>query len=61
MKLVRTITWKNIPPLEYFRDELEWDVNSMEEVAEYLNDYALDDLYSIYGWHPTETTEIVDD
>lgn len=61
MKLVRTITWKNIPPLEYFRDELEWDVNSMEEVAEYLNDYALDDLYSIYGWYPTETTEIIDD
>lgn len=61
MKLVRTITWKNIPPLEYFRDELEWDVNSMEEIAEYLNDYAPNDLYSICGWYPTETTEIIDD
>ena len=61
MKLVRKMVWKNFPPLEYFRDELEWDVNSMEEVAECLEEFSLDELYSSYGWYPTETTEIVDD
>ena len=58
MKLIRKITWENIPPLEHFQKDLEWDVKSMDEVADHLDDYALDELYASYGWYPKEVTYI---
>lgn len=61
MKLVRKVVWENIPPLEYFQKEHDWDVNSMEEVADLLDDWALDELYVTFGWYPKYTTEIVEE
>lgn len=58
MKLVRKITWENLPPLEYFQKNLDWDVKSMDEVADYLDDYATNELYDTYGWYPKEETYI---
>lgn len=57
MKLVRKITWE-LPPLEHFQKDLEWDVNSMEDVKKELEDYATTELYEIYGWYPKEETFI---
>ena len=61
MKLVRKVVWENIPPLKYFQEELEWDVNSMEEVADLLDEWSLDELYSTFGWYPKYSTEIVEE
>jgi hypothetical protein len=57
MKVVRKITWE-LPPLEHFQKDLEWDVKSMEDVKKELEDYATNELYDTYGYYPKEETFI---
>lgn len=58
MKLICKVVWENIPPLEYFQEELGWNVNSMEEVADYLDGWDINDLRMTFGYYPNYSTEI---
>ena len=39
-----------LPDLDYFKYELKWDVNSMEDVLESLSQWVEDDWYTILGY-----------
>ena len=39
-----------LPDLDYFKYELKWDVNSMEDVLESLSQWEEDDWYTILGY-----------
>lgn len=48
MKLIQKTTY-DLGDLEYYRDSLGWDVNSMEEVVEHLQDRNDEELCAILG------------
>ena len=49
MKFVQKITY-DLGSLEYYRDELRWNVNSIEEVVEQIKDYSEEELYALLGY-----------
>lgn len=48
-KFILEYEWP-LPDLDYFKYELEWDVNSMEDVIESLGQWDIDDLRQILGY-----------
>lgn len=48
-KFVLKYEWP-LPDFDYFKYELEWHVNSMEDVIESLGQWGVDDLRQILGW-----------
>lgn len=55
MKVVRKITWE-LPSLEHFQKDLEWDIKSMEDLQNEFKEYSTNELYDYYGWYPKEET-----
>ena len=51
-KFVLEYEWP-LRDFDYFKYELEWDVNSMEDVIESLGQWDADDLRSILGFPET--------
>ena len=49
MKFVQKTTW-NLPDLEYFRDELEWDVESMDDVINLIESRNEKELIQLLGY-----------
>lgn len=49
MKFIQKITY-NLGSLEYYRDELGWDVNSIEEVVERIQDWNDEELHTLLGY-----------
>lgn len=49
MKFVQKITY-NLGSLEYYRDELGWDVHSMEDVVERIKDWNDEELRTLLGY-----------
>lgn len=60
MKVVRKITWE-LPPLEHFQKDLEWDVKSMEDLQNEFKEYATMELYDYYGWNNTKEETFVEE
>lgn len=52
MKFVLKTTY-NLGDLEYYRDELGWDVNSIEDVVERIQDWNDEELFTLLGY-PTD-------
>ena len=48
MKFVQKITF-DLGSLEYYRDELGWNVDSMEDVVERIKDWNCEELYTLLG------------
>ncbi len=48
MKFVQKITF-DLGSLEYYRDELGWNVDSMEDVVEHIKDWNYEELYTLLG------------
>jgi len=48
MKFVQKITF-DLGELEYYRDELGWNVDSIEDVAERIKDWNEEELHSLLG------------
>ena len=48
MKFVQKITF-DLGSLEYYRDELGWNVNSLEDVAERIKDWNDEELHALLG------------
>ena len=48
MKFIQQITY-NLESLEYYRDELGWDVDSIEDVVECIKDWNDKELYTLLG------------
>lgn len=49
MKLVITSTF-NLPPLEYFTEELGWNCNSIEEIAKEVAAWNEKDIIELLGY-----------
>ena len=49
MKFVRKITFE-LEDLEHYRDELGWNVNSIEDVAERISDWNDEELHTLLGY-----------
>lgn len=49
MKFVQKITYE-LGDLEYYRDELGWNVNSFEDVVEHLRDWNDKELRIVLGY-----------
>lgn len=47
----------SLPEFEFFRDELEWDVDSWEDVINTLQDLTLEELIDVLGF-PAECYEV---
>lgn len=52
MKFIQKVTW-DLGDLEYYKNELQWDVNTIEDVIEYIKDWNDDELYLLLG-HATD-------
>ena len=48
MKFVQKITF-DLGSLEYYRDELGWNVDSLEDVAEIIKDWNDEELHALLG------------
>ena len=48
MKFVQKITF-DLGSLEYYRDELGWNVDSIEDVAEIISDWNDEELHTLLG------------
>lgn len=48
MKFVQKITY-NLGDLEYYRDELGWNVDSIEDVIERIKDWNDEELRTVLG------------
>ena len=48
MKFVQKITF-DLGSLEYYRDELGWNVETMDEVVEIIKDWNDEELHSLLG------------
>lgn len=48
MKFVQKITF-DLGSLEYYRDELGWNVDSLEDVAERIKDWNDEELRTLLG------------
>ena len=48
MKFVQKITF-DLGSLEYYRDELEWNVDTIEDVIEIIKDWNDEDLHKLLG------------
>lgn len=48
MKFIQKITY-DLGSLEYYRDELGWDVDSIEDVVERINDWNDEELHALLG------------
>jgi len=49
MKFVQKITY-DLGSLEYYRDELGWNVHSMEDVVERIKDWNDEELRTLLGY-----------
>ena len=49
MKFIQKITY-DLGSLEYYRDELGWTVETIEDVAEYIKDWNDDELRTLLGY-----------
>ena len=49
MKFVQKITF-DLGSLEYYRDELGWNVETMEDVVEIIKDWNDEELHSLLGY-----------
>ena len=49
MKFIQQITY-NLGNLEYYRDELGWNVNSMKDVVERIKDWNDKELQILLGY-----------
>ena len=48
MKFVQKVTW-NLGDLEYYKNELHWNVDTIEDVVERLKDWNDEELYFHLG------------
>lgn len=48
MKFIQKITY-DLGNLEYYRDELRWNVETMEDVAERIRDWNDEELHALLG------------
>ena len=48
MKFVQKITF-NLGSLEYYRDELGWNVETIEDVVEIIKDWNDEELHALLG------------
>lgn len=48
MKFVQKVTW-DLGDLEYYKNELHWDVDTIEDVVENIKDWNDDELYLLLG------------
>lgn len=48
MKFIQKVTW-DLGDLDYYKNELHWNVNTIEDVVEYLKDWNDEELYSLLG------------
>ena len=49
MKFIQQITY-SLGSLEYYRDELGWDVDSIEDVVERIKDWNDEELRMVLGY-----------
>lgn len=49
MKFVQKVTW-DLGDLEYYKNELHWDVNTIEDVVENIKDWNDEELYTLLGY-----------
>lgn len=49
MKFIQKITY-DLGNLEYYRDELGWNVNSIEDVVELIKDWNDKELFTLLGY-----------
>lgn len=49
MKFIQQITY-NLGNLEYYRDELGWNVNSMEDIVKRIKDWNDKELQTLLGY-----------
>ena len=49
MKFIQKITF-DLGSLEYYRDELGWNVDSLEDVAERIKDWNDEELHALLGY-----------
>lgn len=47
----------SLPEFEFFKYELEWDVDSWEDVINILQDFTLEELIDVLGF-PAEYYEV---
>lgn len=52
MKFIQKVTWE-LGDLEYYKGELHWDVNTIEDVVENIKDWNDEELYTLLG-HATD-------
>jgi len=62
MRFVQKITY-DLGNLEYYRDELGWNVDSIEDVVERIKDWNDEELHTLLGYATdyecwTEETEV---
>lgn len=48
MKFIQKITY-DLGSLEYYRDELGWNVDTIEDVVEIIKDWNDEELYALLG------------
>lgn len=48
MRFVQKITF-DLESLEYFRDELEWNVDTIEDVVKIIKEWNDEELYTLLG------------
>lgn len=48
MKFIQKITW-DIPNVQYFKEDLGWNVETMNDVVKYINDWDDDELRTLLG------------
>ena len=49
MKFIQKVTY-DLGSLEYYRNELGWDVNSIEDVVELIKDWNDEELRTLLGY-----------
>lgn len=49
MKFVQKVTW-NLGDLEYYKNELHWDVDTIEDVVEHIKDWNDEELSLLCGY-----------
>lgn len=48
MKFVQKVTW-DLGDLEYYKNELHWPVDTIEDVVENIKDWNDEELYTLLG------------
>ena len=49
MKFIQKVTWDLGGDLEYYKNQLHWNVDTIEDVVEYFKDLNDDELYLLLG------------